>query len=618
MPPKVIVTSGPTATYPQLAYRTSLDTLLKFLDGRHGVGKWAIWEFRAEGAGYPDEVIEAAKSHVWHFPWPDHHPPPFALVPRILASMRDWLGGVEEKLGAGAGPETGAKDGDDEAERNKDDGLHSGSRSDDSGNSDRVVVLHCKAGKGRSGTVCCAYLVAEEGWKLQDALARFTQRRMRPGFGAGVSIPSQLRYLDYVEKWTQTGKVYVERRLEILEVHVWGLREGVSLAVGGFGDEGKRIDIIHRFGTDELEIIRGEAGGSNDSDSGGLARAVREVIRNSGRDKMDIGPRRSKTIATSTAVAEFEQESRTKLPAGEAPKTNAGAIERFAETDTVSASVEGRDVMYRPSKRIIIPTNDVHISLERRVMPAYGFSMITSLAHVWFNTFFEPCSPDKRHSRQAQQNQTQSSTPKSSSPGLDDFETLETASNSGISTGKGRASISYTGSSNTSGPASDAVIGNEEDYKACNKDYPAAPPVLSSLTSSPSSSGVFTIPWQALDGLKGTSRKGTRALDKLAVVWRALDPDEETLGAQGQGDVKKPVLIKQPEAGEKISDTGPVDLRTNGARSEEMAIGTEEDRVDVNDVQRPKLESAGADIVAAVDDASVAERVAVKSDVADG
>ena len=181
---QIIATSGPSGTYPQRAYRNPLDQLVKFLDHKHGKD-WAIWEFRAEGTGYPDEEVYG---RIRHYPFPDHHPPPFSLVPMILASMRNWLREENEN----------------------------GEKKERKG---RVVVVHCKAGKGRSGTMACSYLISECGWKPEEALARFTERRMRPGFGQGVSIPSQLRYVGYVDRWTNFGKVYVERQIEIMEVH---------------------------------------------------------------------------------------------------------------------------------------------------------------------------------------------------------------------------------------------------------------------------------------------------------------------------------------------------------------------------------------------------------------
>ena len=114
----------------------------------------------------------------------------------MMGSMRNWLKGYAE-----------------DGKTMRDGGLQEG----------RVVVVHCKAGKGRSGTVSCSYLISEEGWRAEDALKRFTERRMRPGFGAGVSIPSQLRWISYVDRWTKGGKRYIERPIEILEVHVLSL-----------------------------------------------------------------------------------------------------------------------------------------------------------------------------------------------------------------------------------------------------------------------------------------------------------------------------------------------------------------------------------------------------------
>ena len=72
----------------------------------------------------------------------------------------------------------------------------------DSEEDGHVVVVHCKAGKGRSGTMACSYLISEEGWTPENAMQRFTERRMRPGFGVGISIPSQQRWIRYVDRWT--------------------------------------------------------------------------------------------------------------------------------------------------------------------------------------------------------------------------------------------------------------------------------------------------------------------------------------------------------------------------------------------------------------------------------
>ena len=65
--PQIIVTSSPSSTYPQRAYRNPDDKLVEFLDNKHGKD-WAIWEFRAEGTGYSDDKMY---KRVNHFPWPE-------------------------------------------------------------------------------------------------------------------------------------------------------------------------------------------------------------------------------------------------------------------------------------------------------------------------------------------------------------------------------------------------------------------------------------------------------------------------------------------------------------------------------------------------------------------
>lgn len=330
----------------------------------------------------------------------------------MMASMRDWLKGPHATKG-------------------------------------RVVVVHCKAGKGRSGTVTCSYLISEEGWTKEDALSRFTERRMRSGFGAGVSIPSQLRWISYVERWTKHRKLYFEWRIEILEVHAWGLREGVKVEVNGYVDGGKTIKTFHEFGNHERILVDGVS-----ETEDGFTNLLRL-----NDEKLQLDPK--ETAGTTPVQAKpSEALTNTSLDPTPPPGKEPGA----------------EAVIFRPSSRIVLPSNDVNIAFERRNKPTYGWAMVTSVSHVWFNAFFEGRGPE-----------------------------------------------------------------NHGD---------AAP------------SGVFEIEWDAMDGIKGSPRKGMRCLDRLAVVWRTL-PDED----DGQTGAPPQHIISEPEPGELVPDMPAADWK--GANSGE-------------------------------------------------
>ncbi|KAF4767134.1 Phosphatase tensin type [Penicillium solitum] len=419
----VIATSGPSATYPQRAYRNPLDALVNFLDTKHGAN-WCIWEFRAEGTGYPDSEVYG---RIHHFPWPDHHPPPFAHIPNIMGSMRNWLQRLDEEKE---------------------------SSNTDTDKNERVAVVHCKAGKGRSGTIACAYLISQEGWKKEDALQRFTDRRMRVGFGNGVSIPSQLRYVGYIDKWAnELGKQYVERPVEILEVHIWGLRDGVKVAVEGYVDEGKKIKCFHLFHRNERTIV--EDGGSTS-------------------EEQDSGKGNDATTPNPTSNPKLEN----PLPSSATWSPTVSGSDVSGSSSSAGNSIS--TIIFKPNKPIIVPNSDVNIDFERRSKASYtGFAMVTSIAHVWFNPYFEG--------------------------------------------------------------------GAEHD------------------------SGVFETEWDAMDGIKGSARKGIRALDKLKVVWRypAAETVEASTVSKGKGKGKKsedsvPAAgrpISEPKPGDPIHESEPPDWR---------------------------------------------------------
>lgn len=81
-----------------------------------------------------------------------------------------------------------------------------------------VALVHCKEGKGRSGTICCGYLMYEAQKRgilvsVEEIVAKFTAQRMRKLFGPGVSIGSQLRFLGY---WKTYLEVSPELKLGFL------------------------------------------------------------------------------------------------------------------------------------------------------------------------------------------------------------------------------------------------------------------------------------------------------------------------------------------------------------------------------------------------------------------
>ncbi|KIX97001.1 uncharacterized protein Z520_07115 [Fonsecaea multimorphosa CBS 102226] len=402
----IVVTSGPSSVWPRKAYRNPLDQLVGFLDRKHGED-WAIFEFRAEGTGYPDSEVY---NRIHHFPWPDHHPPPFAIVPNVMAAMRNWIQRVDE-------------DADKSKDRDK----------------KRVAVVHCKAGKGRSGTVACSYLISEEGWKKEEALQRFTIRRMRPGFGLGVSIPSQLRWVGYVDRWTNSlGKRYVERPVEVVEIQVEGLRDGVKVSIEGYVDGGRRIRTFHTFNRQEKTVVA------------------------------------ESSTKQSKPASDWKKDSEIlSTPQSASPQASSLSLRK----DSPGSS---QNVILKPSSPVILPTSDINIDFERRNKAGYtGLTMVTAIAHVWFNAYFE---------------------------------------------------------------------GGHEGH----------------------SSGVFEIEWDAMDGIKGSSRKGTRALDRLKVVWQY---------AKQEGDgASMERIITEPEKGEPVPEGQPANWQGETDEEAQPADGVDSGR----------------------------------------
>jgi len=141
------------------AYRNPRGEVLRFLRRAHG-DNFRIYNLCAE----PKNSSNGILCHTVRYPFFDHCPP---ALPMMLAFCRD----VEAWLSA------------DEA---------------------NVAVIHCKAGKGRCGTMLCALLVYARAFpSAYEALRWFAH--VRGGKHSGVTIPSQIRWIAMFERCLRCG-----------------------------------------------------------------------------------------------------------------------------------------------------------------------------------------------------------------------------------------------------------------------------------------------------------------------------------------------------------------------------------------------------------------------------
>mmetsp|Transcript_44202 Transcript_44202/g.71022 ORF Transcript_44202/g.71022 Transcript_44202/m.71022 type:complete len:1122 (+) Transcript_44202:108-3473(+) len=149
-----IIAMGYPATGAEAMYRNPLSKVKKLLSKKHP-GNYKVYNLCSEKT-YDSKTFQQFA----HFPFTDHNTCPLHIIKEFCDDVHEWLEGGDE----------------------------------------RVVAIHCKAGKGRAGMMISSYLIrAGICDSAEEALQLFGDKRCYDA--RGVTIPSQRRSVEYYEKY---------------------------------------------------------------------------------------------------------------------------------------------------------------------------------------------------------------------------------------------------------------------------------------------------------------------------------------------------------------------------------------------------------------------------------
>uniref|UniRef100_A0A673KAR4 Phosphatidylinositol 3,4,5-trisphosphate 3-phosphatase TPTE2-like n=1 Tax=Sinocyclocheilus rhinocerous TaxID=307959 RepID=A0A673KAR4_9TELE len=154
---RVIAMSFPSSGK-QALYRNPIREVARFLDTKH-LDHYKVFNLCSE-KGYDPKFFHYRVERVMI---DDHNVPSLQDMLRYTACVREWM----------------------------------------AAESNNVIAIHCKGGKGRTGTMVCTWLIDSDQFEsAQESLDYFGERRTDKSMSSkfqGVETPSQSRYVGYYE-----------------------------------------------------------------------------------------------------------------------------------------------------------------------------------------------------------------------------------------------------------------------------------------------------------------------------------------------------------------------------------------------------------------------------------
>jgi len=171
-----IIAMGYPAEKVESIYRNDYHNVKEFLDKKHPDHYWVYNLCSEKERQYDKKKFDGRVSY---YAFDDHHPPDFSLIQPFCDEVKAYL---------------------DKDERNR-------------------AVVHCKAGKGRTGVMICCYLlfIKHSNCINAESVLRYYGDK-RTTDQKGVTIPSQRRYITYYDAMNREGLKYKPVKLYLKDI----------------------------------------------------------------------------------------------------------------------------------------------------------------------------------------------------------------------------------------------------------------------------------------------------------------------------------------------------------------------------------------------------------------